>query len=208
MKTVGEALKEARAQKKLSLASLEKATKIKKIFLEAIEKQDWASLPDYAIVLGFVRNIAIELGLDPEKIIAILRRDYPPKKLLVNPKPDVSKKFVWSPKLTFLVGIVLVGLAFFGYLVFEYVSFSRPPKLEVYSPEENQVITQNKLEVRGKTDSDVTISINNQPSLVDDEGAFTTEIEVSKETNEILIKAKSRSGKTVEFIRKIKVEFN
>lgn len=206
MKTVGEILKEARVQKKISLSKLEKETKIKKVFLEAVEKESWSALPDYPVVLGFVRSMATELGLDPEKVVAVLRRDYPPKDLPVNPKPDVSKKFVWSPKLTFLVGVVLVAVALFGYLVFEYVSFSRPPKLEVFSPQENQVITENKIFVEGKTDSDATITINNQPSLVDDEGNFLTEIEVSEQTSEILIKAESRSGKVMELKRKIKVE--
>ncbi len=60
--------------------------------------------------------------------------------------------------------------------------------------------------VTGKTDSDATVLVNNQPSLVSDEGEFATEIELSRETTEIQVQAKSRSGKVTELKRKIKVE--
>jgi hypothetical protein len=163
-------------------------------------------LPEYPVVLGFARSIASELELEPGKVVALLRRDYPPKSLPINPKPDVSKKFVWGPRFTFLVGIAIVGIVLFGYLVFEYISFLAPPKLDVYTPQEGEVLTQAKILVTGKTDSDATVLVNNQPSLVSDEGEFATEIELSRETTEIQVQAKSRSGKVTELKRKIKVE--
>jgi len=131
MVTVGEILKEARLKKKLSLSNLEKETKIKKEFIDLIENNLWDKLPDYPVVSGFIKNIAVFLDVPAETANAILRRDYLPKKLYINPKPDIESKFYWSPKLTFITGISLLTLLVLGYLGFEYIKFIKPPKLEI-----------------------------------------------------------------------------
>jgi len=206
MKNVGEYLKEVREQLGISLENLEKETKIKKIFIEAIEEGHWEDLPDYAVTSGFVKNIASYLEEDPMKVLAMFRRDYPPQNLPINPKPDVSKTFTWGPKLTFLLGIGFVILVLISYLTFQYISFIKSPSLDVFNPKENDVIKNTLLTVNGKTDAEATIVVNNQLVLVGDDGKFNTEIEVVKETSEVNVVAKSRAGKETYVTRKIKVE--
>src|SRR3989304_9949004 len=132
MRTVGSFLKEARVRKKYSLEKLESLTRIKKDFLAALEKGDWSSLAALPVLTGFVKNIAKALGLSQDSAVAILKRDYPPKALPINPKPDVSDKFIWSPRLTFLVGVGVVLAAVAAYLVVSYIQFLSPPSLEVF----------------------------------------------------------------------------
>lgn len=206
MITVGEILKEARLKKKLSLLDLEKETKIKKEFIALIENNSWDKLPDYPVVSGFVKNIAVFLGVSSENANAILRRDYLPKKLYINPKPDVGSKFYWSPKLTFVVSISALTLLVLGYLGFEYLKFIKPPELEIIYPKENEVVLNEKIKVEGKTTTDVILTINNQPILLDLEGKFQTEIEVIKDTSNLIFKAVSRSGKVTEKKINITVE--
>jgi cytoskeletal protein RodZ len=203
MKTIGETLKEARLKKRHSLAKVEKETKIKKEFVEAIEMENWEELPALPVVTGFVKNIASFLELNPASMAALLRRDYPPQELSINPKPDVSKQFIWSPRLTFLAGIIVVLMIIFGYLIFQYHEFVSLPNLEVIQPKENQIITQREIEVSGKTDPDTVVKVNNQSVLLDEEGNFETKIGIFEGTNEIIIKAISRSGKESEIRRKI-----
>lgn len=93
MKTIGQFLKDARNKKRYSLVKVENATRIKKNFIEAIEKEDWRSLPDFPVVVGFVKSIAQFLDLNVRSTVALLRRDYPPKSLSINPKPDVGQDF-------------------------------------------------------------------------------------------------------------------
>jgi cytoskeletal protein RodZ len=204
MKTIGLIIKETRQKKKYSLAKLEKEIKIKKNFLQAIEKEDWGKLPDFVVVAGFVKNISKALKLDEEKLSAVLRRDYPPKVLAVNPKPDISDTFVWSPKLTFLVGMIVVALIVLGYLGFQYFRFISPPTLSVTQPKEDQIISERLLEVAGKTDTDATVKVNNQPAIVDSDGKFTTTIEINEKTTEVEVKSLSRSRK--ETIIKVKIK--
>ena len=206
MKSIGEFLKEGRDQKKRSLSWLEEKTKIKKLFLQALENEKWTALPDFTVVTGFVKSVASALELDEKRAVAILKRDYPPKKIEINPQPDVADKFSWSPKLTFLVGIAIVLIGVAGYLGIEYVKFVTPPRLVIEEPKEGQKITPGEVRVKGKTSPGATMTINNQPVLVGEEGDFEAEIEVVQDTSVIVIIAKSRSGKETTLSRQIIVE--
>jgi cytoskeletal protein RodZ len=206
MKTIGQLLKETRATKRYSVAKLEKITKIRKDYIRAIEGEVWDELPERPVVAGFVNSIATHLGVDSKKAAALFRRDYPPRKLRVNPKKDQVNRFVWSPRLTFIVGVLLVVLTIAGYLSFQYFTFIRPPKLEVGSPFENQVIEESVIRVSGNTDPEATVVVNNQPVIVGEDGGFVTEVEVFEGTDEIEVVAKSRSGKETVIRRKIRPE--
>jgi len=206
MKTIGKTLKDARLKKKVSLARLSEITKIRKEFIGAIEEDDWKKLPEFPVVTGFVKNIAQALGMGANTAAAFLKRDYPPQDLRINPKPDVSKEFIWSPKLTFLLGTVIIVVALFGYLIYQYIRFISPPMLNVEVPIEGQIVNEDKLSVNGKTDLEATIKVNNQPVLLDDKGDFTAEIEVTENTNEVTIVARSRSGKESVVKRSIRVD--
>lgn len=207
MKTIGEHLKEKRLSKRYSYKKVEKGTRIKEEFIKSLEEEEWEKLPDYSVVLGFVKSLAAFLGLDPEKEAAILRRDYPPKYLPVNPKPDVVKRFSWSPRLTFIVGVAISLSVIFGYLGYQYLSFVRPPSLEVISPEDGMRVSDVVVKVEGKTDNDAAVVINNQPIIVDDGGEFAVDLEITKDTKEIIVVAKSRSGKESTIRRKIETDF-
>lgn len=206
MRTIGDILKSARIKKRYSLKKVERETKIKKEFVDAIERADWVALPELPVVSGFVKNLASFFGVDVKIAYAILKRDYPPQRLLINPKPDIGGKFTWTPKYTFLVGILIIVLALFGYLGFQFIKFNSPPALEVTKPSENFIVTSNKVDVSGKTDLDAVVKINNQLVLVDDDGTFDGEIEVFEGTKEITIIATSRSGKQTKIIRDIIVK--
>ena len=206
MNTIGQILKEARMKKGVSLVKLENLTKIKREFISKIENNDWDNLPEFPVVSGFVKNIANAVNVSISKANAILRRDYPPKKLSINPTPDVGSKFVWSPKLTFAMGISTLLILVLGYLGFEYLKFVKPPELIVISPKENEQILQNKVKIEGKTTTDAILTVNNQPIILDINGKFSTDLEITKETEELKFKATSRSGKVTEKIVQIIVE--
>ena len=203
MKSAGEVIKQARLKKKLSREKLESRTKIKKEFIEALENSRWDSLPEYPVVFGFVKNIADTLGLDRPNLTALLRRDYPPKVLRVNPKPEIQDKFKWGPRATFATAVAVVLLVVLVYLGVSYLNFIRPPFLELQEPVDNQLVVKKALFVRGKTNPEAFIEVNNQPVLVGEEGYFETEIEIFEGTEEVFVRAKSRSGKETVIRRKI-----
>jgi len=206
MNTIGQIIKYARVKKKLSFKKLEEITKIKAVFIKSIEEEKWNTLPTFPTVLGFVKSISSPLGINEKMVIAVLKRDYPPKKTNISPKPDLLSRFSWNPKFTFAIGIITVILVVLGYLGYQYAKFVSPPGLTVESPKQNQIVSGKTIPVFGSTDSDVKITVNNQPVLVDTDGKFSVNLEVGSNTKEILIVARSRSGKERIISRKITVQ--
>lgn len=206
MKKIGEIIRDARKGKKYSCKDLEKITKIKSEFITAIEMGNWQNLPTFPTVLGFVKSLSGVLNLDERMAVAVLKRDYPPRKMDINPKPGITEKPAWNPKTTFLLGIVLVVVLILGYLGVQYVNFISPPKIRVESPVEGQMIVGNKVLVFGTTELDAKVTVDNQPVLVDESGKFLTELEVSSSATKIVIKASTRSGKETIVERSIKIE--
>jgi hypothetical protein len=90
-----------------------------------------------------------------------------------------------------------------SYLGYEYYQFRSPPVLKVFSPPENQEVNTNIVEVLGETEPDATLRVNNQPVLVEEDGQFKTNIEINDKTEEIIVRAISRSGKETLIRRKI-----
>jgi len=207
MNTIGQIIKSARVKKKLSFKTLEEATKIRVTFIKSIEEEKWNLLPSFPTVLGFVKSLSSPLGIDEKMAIAVLKRDYPPTKTSINPKPDVFSRFSWGPKLTFAIATAAVILIVLGYLGYQYIKFVSPPDLTVDSPKEGQIVTGSSVPVFGSTDSDVKITVDNQPVLIDADGKFSVNIGITDTTKEIVVIATTRSGKERVISRKITVQY-
>ena len=64
--TIGEILKEARLDRKLTIKTASQATAIRAKYLEALEADEFDSLPSPVQARGFLRIYASYLGLDAE----------------------------------------------------------------------------------------------------------------------------------------------
>lgn len=70
---IGEILKQAREDQRLTLEEVSLATKIKEKYLAAIEADNWEALPSTVQQKGFTRSYAAFLKLDPAPLIKELR---------------------------------------------------------------------------------------------------------------------------------------
>jgi cytoskeleton protein RodZ len=70
MATLGEKLRREREVRGVSVKEISEATRIHVNFLNALEENDFGSLPGGVFVTGFLRNYAVHLGLDADKIVA------------------------------------------------------------------------------------------------------------------------------------------
>lgn len=126
MRTAGEIFKKTRLEKKLTLEEIEEKTKIKKGYLSALEEGRYQDLPSATYIQGFIKNYSRILGLKPEPLLAIFRRDYREKA-----KPILSlgrsSGFYWTPKLTYIFLFILVLLLFIGYLFWQYHFLLKSP---------------------------------------------------------------------------------
>lgn len=206
IRTIGSIIREVRVSKNISLSELSKTTKIKEEFIDNIEKEKWKKLPEYPVVAGFIKRISQSLGIDEQKLVATLRRDYPPVPITVSPKKDIKTRFIWQPSYTFVVLIAVLLLIIASYLTVSYISFNAPPPLTIYTPSQNEQIKTIYYTVEGKTAPDSTVKVNNQTAFVEKDGRFHTEIELNKDTSEIVVKSISRSGKETVKTLKIRVQ--
>jgi cytoskeletal protein RodZ len=65
---IGPILKKARTDQGLTLSDVEQATKIRKRYLEGLEREDYGMLPDAVYVQGFLKTYASYLGLDGDEM--------------------------------------------------------------------------------------------------------------------------------------------
>lgn len=71
---IGPTLREARSRRKIDLAAVEDAIKIRARYLQAMENEEWDALPGGAYTRGFIRTYASYLGLDGERLAEDYRR--------------------------------------------------------------------------------------------------------------------------------------
>ena len=75
--TAGEMLRNARTtgRRKRELQTIAKLLCIKEEFLQALEEGNYTVLPEVVYILGFARNYAMELGLDPNVVVGKIKRE-------------------------------------------------------------------------------------------------------------------------------------
>lgn len=208
MRTVGQILKETREAKFYTLDEIEKATKIRKELLIALENDDYSKLPPATFVQGFIKNYARFLNIDAQKLLAVFRREFSEKKhrpyvmdAFINPL-ERSKIKITPGRVLGLV-IFLGVVIFFGYLWTQYRNLVGAPSLSLASPIDQSTTDNPQISVEGKTDADVKVAINGQDIPVTVGGDFKEEITLSSQVNKIAVVATSRFGQKSEVDRTV-----
>lgn len=70
MDNIGISLRQARLEQNISLEEVEKNTRIRKVYLEALENENWDAIPGAVYTRGFLRTYAKYLGLDEKEYLA------------------------------------------------------------------------------------------------------------------------------------------
>lgn len=196
MSTVGEILVEARKKKNLSLDQVERETRIRKKIVERLEKSDWeAFAPTYA--KGLLRNYSSYLGLDESKVLAFFRREYDEKKQKIENRQlvKIQPKFRLTPTFVSALVVVLLILVVFGYLFYQYRSFTAAPSLEIQEPNNNEKIVSSQVNVVGRTLEDSILKINGEQVQISPGGTFSILVNLKEGINILTITSANRFGK-------------
>ena len=75
--TAGEMLRNARTtgRRKREISTIAKQLCIREEFLQALENGNYTFIPELVYILGFARNYAMELGLNPDEIVAKIKQE-------------------------------------------------------------------------------------------------------------------------------------
>lgn len=113
--SVGDNLRKVRQEKNLTLKDISNALRIQELYLQAIEVMDQKELPERVYTLGFVRSYAHYLGLDPQTIVNLFKKEFyrnDKDELLSLPEPVIEMSRA-SWKIIFLciavIGAVLLS---------------------------------------------------------------------------------------------------
>jgi cytoskeletal protein RodZ len=203
---VGETLQAARERKGVDLYRAERDTKIRLRYLSALEDADYDELPAPVYVKGFLRNYAIYLGLDPEEILDRWHDEMeslrtatrvavaPPPMPLVEPG---GRRLTITPGM-FVAGlVVLVILAFFGFIGLQLLRFVQAPTPVVLTYPDDRVSTVDAqvitLEGTSGRGSIVTIRGSGDavyPTTANEEGEWFREVNLARGTNNFTIVAR------------------
>lgn len=209
MKTIGSVLRDARMREGLSLEDLSERTKIRKNFLAALEENNFPKLPSETVARGFIQVYAREVGLDQKSALALFRRDFSsgkdgeivPHEMLepISTRRSIFQRARW----TFVVVAVFLTLAV-GFIAYQWISVSTVPAVSVVEPKENQEV-RSPVVVRGRTATDVTVTVNGKQTALDQDGVFQTNVEFDAGEHTITVEIRTRRGKTKLVQRTVRV---
>ena len=127
MESVGQKLRETREQHNFSVEQVARDTHISKQYLEALEQEQFSTIPGETYIIGFLRNYAEYLSLNPEEIVSLYKniqiqeQPLPMTELLEPSRPKAS------PRIFILLVIVLAVFGAGGYLLYRHVIASPRP---------------------------------------------------------------------------------
>src|SRR5881227_232285 len=123
MPEIGETLREARMRRRIDMAEVESATKIRAKYLRALESEEWELLPGPTFVKTFLRTYADYLELDSRLLVEEYKQRFErPAGVELTPlnlRRQARRRRVvprLGPGLVVLVGVIalLVALYFLG----------------------------------------------------------------------------------------------
>ncbi|MBK9928011.1 MAG: DUF4115 domain-containing protein [Anaerolineales bacterium] len=92
--TIGQKLKAVREEKQITLEKAFQATRIRVVYLQALEADDLSSMPSPVQARGYMRNYAEYLGLDIDRLLDELRSQTPSDEIIgpadLTPQPVPS----------------------------------------------------------------------------------------------------------------------
>jgi len=121
MESLGQKLRETREQHNFSFEQVARDTHISKRYLEALEQEDFSMIPGETYIIGFLRNYAEYLSLNPEELVALYKniqiqeQPLPMTELLDRSRPKSSSRII------VLLAIILAVLGAGGYLIYRLV---------------------------------------------------------------------------------------
>ena len=208
--TLGDRLRLARIRKNHELKDVEDATKVRVRYLEALERDEYESLPAQVYAVGFFERYCDYLHLPREKYTTDFKRMFAAwqsmQKDALSPHSSLREpKLIVTPPLILatLTGVVVTVMV--SYIWLQVHRLTAPPPLEIITPSDETKVAIETIQVAGKSDPGMMIEINNQRIAQDTDGTFKESVALQSGINSITVVATNRfqkhSSKTIQVLR-------
>ncbi len=210
IETVAELFAYARTQRGVTLEQAAMELQISPLYLEALERGDYARLPCFVYSRNFVKQYGAFLGLHVPPLMKLFEQEWAlfekmqPALIDVPRREAPRRRDFWKlPRLLRLsaaVASVAMVLVYLGHGLYQ---LRQPPVLVVESPDEEELLTKQLVQVRGQTEPEAEIFINNQLILSDAKGRFHESVPLLPGVNIIEIQARKKYSRENKVYRKI-----
>lgn len=209
--TASEIFSQARLAQDINLEKAEKALKVSKKYLLALERGDYKTLPSAIYTKNFARAYAKYLELDEKKIVEIITRELEIMEQVNRRAPQTDpqyfeNKILITPKTIRRSIIFLAILVCVSYLGWQVNAIFSAPPLDVTSPKADLVTSENSVTVEGQTAPEVNVTVNGQEILADQTGHFAKTLDLQTGVNTIKVTAQKKRGRQSTVIRQVMVE--
>src|SRR5919107_6063074 len=128
MPEIGETLREARIRRRIDMAEVETATKIRAKYLRALENEEWGLLPGTTFVKTFLRTYAEYLELDGRSLVEEYKQRFErpahgelapfgglggPRSRPQRQRPRRRSRAAFGPVAVVVIGVVVILAALY-----------------------------------------------------------------------------------------------
>lgn len=138
MENIGETLRQARLERNISLEEVEKNTRIRKLYLEAIENEDWDVIPGTVYLRGFLRTYAKYLCLDENEFLTALSKVITPHYETGALPEKIELPGRPKQKSAVFLGIIAIIILFASQYVYKHY-FNSPSTDVNLPPQESRI---------------------------------------------------------------------
>lgn len=207
--TLGNVLERIRTEAHLSVERAANLSRIRPDFIEAMECDDFTSLPSDLYARKFLMAYAAVLELDQRKVLERYEREQRAPKveeISLKPAPAPAKRQIVLTRVFYGVSVLVLFLGVVGYLGWQLKGLVEPPVLSIETPSNDIIVDQASVVVEGQTQEESTVTINGQPVSVDTSGHFEELVGLKEGVNTITISARTKHSSETTVHRRILVE--
>jgi cytoskeletal protein RodZ len=197
--SLGTKLRQARERKNIDIQSASIECKIPEKYLEYLESEDWKALPGEIYVKNFLKKYCSFLGIH----FGICFQQYKKQFYKVSLRKTAQNRGSFinriiksiTPHKIRLFLFIFVLISVIGYIVYATSTYTRPPKLEILSPEQNYSTSENVIIIKGITEPEATITVNGEGFPIESTGNFYIEAKLKYGLNMFEIISQRKHGR-------------
>lgn len=207
-KALGEKLRTLRRSQAVSLDMIEKLTRVRKSYLEALEWGKYDLLPDPMYTRNYIRSYARALNADETYFLELYEEESGRMDLLSPhrlPRERVKRRsfFVVTHLLSGAV-LAVCALAVIGYLGFQANRLLSAPSVSLLNPSDDSAVASALLPVSGTVENkEVQVKVNGKDVVVKDDNTFSTTLDLVRGLNVITVEAKRRYSHPATIYRRV-----
>ncbi len=208
--TLGEKLKAIRREANFTLSEMEKKTKIRKAFLQAIETAEYDKLPAPIYARNYLKVYVRALGADETYFLEQFELERGTCDFVENARLPRRRtralQFLVASRYVKLVMLSLLVLAVTTYVGVQIKTIVSPPDLLVYEPNDGYMTDEAMISVTGHAEEGTRVRVNGEDALLSQTGFFDVDVALERGMNVIEITSTKRYSKPAVEYRRVVLE--